>query len=107
VEKVEQVEQIEISSLDLRYESYRMRHEGAEKALLCSISDYGIRDPLEGVDTGGDTRINTGQAQTGLTQRISGFCSMGSSACAVPGSWVSGWCLIARLERMRLWGLFT
>jgi hypothetical protein len=48
---VEKVEQVEVSSLDLRYESYRMRHEGVEKALLCSISDYGIRDPLEGVDT--------------------------------------------------------
>lgn len=44
-------ENIEISGLDLRYESYRMRHEGSEKALLCSISEYGIQEPLEGVDT--------------------------------------------------------
>lgn len=50
------VEQVEISSFDLRYESYRLRHEGAEKALLCSISEYGIRDPLEGVDKA-DRRI--------------------------------------------------
>jgi len=42
---------VEISSFDLRYESYRMRHEGSERALLCSISDYGVREPLEGVDT--------------------------------------------------------
>jgi hypothetical protein len=56
---VEKVEQVEISSLDLRYESYRMRHEGAEKALLCSISDCGIRDPLEGIDTRIDTEGGT------------------------------------------------
>lgn len=50
LEEEEMVEQVEISSFDLRYESYRMRHEGAEKALLGSISESGIREPLEGVD---------------------------------------------------------
>lgn len=45
------VQNIEISDLDLRYESYRMRHEGSEKDLLCSILEYGIQEPLEGVDT--------------------------------------------------------
>jgi len=45
------VQDVEVNSFDLRYESYRLRHEGAERALLCSISDYGIRDPLEGIDT--------------------------------------------------------
>lgn len=44
------IENIEISDLDLRYESYRMRHAGGEKALLCSIAEYGIREPLEGVN---------------------------------------------------------
>lgn len=47
------VQDVEVNSFDLRYESYRLRHEGAERALLCSISDYGIRDPLEGIDTKG------------------------------------------------------
>ena len=46
-------EQIEISSLDLRYEGYRLRSPGAEKRLLASILEHGIRDPLQGVDTGG------------------------------------------------------
>ncbi len=45
------VEQVEISSLDLRYESYRMKHPGAEKGLLFSILENGIRDPLQGVTT--------------------------------------------------------
>ena len=44
------VQNVEITSFDLRYESYRMRHKGSERALLCSISDYGVREPVEGVD---------------------------------------------------------
>jgi len=45
------VEQVEISSLDLRYEDFRMKSPGTEKALLMSIMEKGIRDPLQGVDT--------------------------------------------------------
>ncbi len=48
------VEQVEIAGLDLRYEDFRMKSPGAEKALLFSISEKGIRDPLQGVDTEGD-----------------------------------------------------
>lgn len=48
------VDQIEISSFDLRYEGYRIRSTGAEKALLLSISAHGIREPLQGVDKSGD-----------------------------------------------------
>ena len=44
-------EQVEIASLDLRYEEFRMKSPGAEKALLLSILEKGIRDPLQGVDT--------------------------------------------------------
>lgn len=43
--------EVEISSLDLRYESYRMKNPGTEKILLTSILENGIRDPLQGVDT--------------------------------------------------------
>jgi hypothetical protein len=45
------VDQVEICSFDLRYEGCRMRSAGAEKALLLSILDKGIRDPLQGIDT--------------------------------------------------------
>jgi hypothetical protein len=45
------VQNVEMNSFDLRYESYRLRHKGTELALLRSISDYGIQDPLEGIDT--------------------------------------------------------
>lgn len=45
------MEQIELSSLDLRYEKCRMKSRGYEKILLGSIAEQGIRDPLQGVDT--------------------------------------------------------
>ncbi len=44
---------VEISSFDLRYEGCRMRHDGAERAILSSILEHGIHEPLEGVDTKG------------------------------------------------------
>ena len=50
------VDQVEISSIDLRYEGYRLRSVGAEKALLLSICAQGIREPLAGVDKA-DQRI--------------------------------------------------
>jgi len=50
------MEQVELSSLDLRYQGYRMQNRHAEKTLLMSILEHGIRDPLEGVDTK-DARI--------------------------------------------------
>jgi len=44
-------ETVERSSLDLRYEGYRLRDEAAEARLLASISARGIEEPLAGVDT--------------------------------------------------------
>lgn len=51
------IEQIEISSLDLRYENYRLKCKRVEKTLLVSIIEHGIRDPLQGVDLGDGIRI--------------------------------------------------
>ncbi len=51
------IEQIEISSLDLRYENYRLKSKITEKALLASIIERGIRDPLQGVDLEDGIRI--------------------------------------------------
>ena len=51
------VEQVEISGLDLRYASCRVRSKPAEKMLLDSIITHGIRDPLQGVDTEDGTKI--------------------------------------------------
>lgn len=43
-------ENVELSSLDLRYENYRLRDDGREARLLASIVQRGIEKPLEGVD---------------------------------------------------------
>jgi len=51
------MEQVEISSIDLRYECCRMKSTSAEKALLESILTNGIREPLQGVDTEDGIRI--------------------------------------------------
>lgn len=45
------MEQVELSSFDLRYENCRMKSRVVENILLGSISEHGIRDPLQGVDT--------------------------------------------------------
>jgi len=49
-------ELIELSTMDLRYESYRLRNPPAEVRLLASIVERGIEEPLEGVDVG-ESRI--------------------------------------------------
>jgi hypothetical protein len=42
--------EVELSSLDLRYEHYRMKHPALEARLLAAIAQRGIEEPLEGVD---------------------------------------------------------
>jgi hypothetical protein len=42
---------VERSSLDLRYEGYRLRDNAREARLLASIAERGIEEPLCGVDT--------------------------------------------------------
>ena len=47
------VDQVEISSFDLRYEDCRLKSPQTEKVLLTSILERGIRDPFQGVDVDG------------------------------------------------------
>jgi hypothetical protein len=42
-------QEIELSRLDLRYESHRMRQPSVEARLLSDIAERGIAEPLEGV----------------------------------------------------------
>jgi predicted transcriptional regulator len=44
---------IELSALDRKYESYRMKNPAAEARLLASISERGIEEALEGIDASG------------------------------------------------------
>jgi len=43
-------ESVERSSLDLRYQGYRLRNDASEARLLASIAERGIQQPLRGVD---------------------------------------------------------
>ncbi|MFO7534886.1 MAG: hypothetical protein R6X19_04255 [Kiritimatiellia bacterium] len=47
------VHEVELATLDGRYESYRMRQYAVEARLLASIAERGIAEPLEGVDQDG------------------------------------------------------
>ena len=42
--------EVELGSLDLRYESFRLKAPAVEERLLGSIAQRGIEEPLEGVD---------------------------------------------------------
>ncbi len=44
-------ETVERTSLDLRYQTYRLRNDAAEARLLVSIAERDIEQPLSGVDT--------------------------------------------------------
>ena len=44
-------ENVELSTLDLRYEGHRLRDDAREARLLASVAERGIEEPLEGVDT--------------------------------------------------------
>jgi ParB/RepB/Spo0J family partition protein len=44
-------ENVELTTLDLRYEGHRMREDAREARVLASIAERGIEQPLEGVDT--------------------------------------------------------
>ena len=48
--------EVELTQLDLRYETCRLKHAALEERLLGSIAERGIEEPLEGVDVG-ETRI--------------------------------------------------
>ena len=51
---------VERSSLDLRYQSYRLRNDAAEVRLLASIIERGIQEPLKGVDVPQGRRLLDG-----------------------------------------------
>src|SRR5213078_2037719 len=44
-------QEVELSALDLRYESYRMKNPALEGRMLASIAQRGVEEPLEGVES--------------------------------------------------------
>lgn len=64
------LQNVEISSINLRYQNYRMKHEGVERTLLASISEQGIRDPLEGVDANSERILLNGFKRYRCAQKL-------------------------------------
>jgi hypothetical protein len=64
------VQNVELGSFDLRYESYRLRNKEAEKALLGLILEGGIRDPLEGIDVEGGRILLNGFKRYRCARRL-------------------------------------
>lgn len=62
--------EVELSTLDLRYESYRMRQPAIEARLLASIAERGIEEPLEGVDARGASLLLNGFKRYRCARRL-------------------------------------
>ena len=73
--------EVELSALDLRYESYRMKNPALEARLLASIAQRGIEEPLEGVDRAEQSILLNGfkryRCASKLGIRIAPYASLG------------------------------
>jgi hypothetical protein len=72
---------VELSALDLRYESYRMKNPALEARLLASIAVRGIEEPLEGVDRADGNILLNGfkryRCASKLGIRVAPYASLG------------------------------
>lgn len=77
---------VELSSLDLRYEGYRMKNAGLEGRLLTSMAQRGIDEPLEGVEVQGLSLLLNGfkryRCATKLQLRTVPYASLGQDEAA-------------------------
>lgn len=67
-------ESVERSTLDLRYEGHRLRDDAREARLLASISERGIEEPLEGVDTSEGRFLLNGFKRYRCAQKLGIHC---------------------------------
>src|SRR5919108_584036 len=81
VHRAEMTRSVELSALDLRYESYRMRNPALEARLLASIAERGIEEALEGVDAAGGSILLNGfkryRCALKLRLRMAPYASLG------------------------------
>ena len=77
-------QEVELSALDLRYESYRMKNPALEGRLLASIARRGIEEPLEGVDRADQSILLNGfkryRCARKLGIRVAPYASLGEDA---------------------------
>lgn len=79
-------EEVDLSTFDLRYESYRMRNPAQEARLLASITERGIEEPLEGVDLEGRRVLLNGFKRYRCARKLAlptvPYASLGGDAAA-------------------------
>lgn len=68
-------ESVELSTLDLRYESHRLRDGAREARCLASIAQRGIEQPLEGVDTAGGRFLLNGFKRYRCARKLGIHCA--------------------------------
>src|SRR5437773_7006528 len=77
-------QEVELSALDLRYQSYRMKNPALEARLLASIAVRGIEEPLEGVDRADGNVLLNGfkryRCAWKLGIRVAPYASLGEDA---------------------------
>jgi hypothetical protein len=80
------IRSVELSALDLRYESYRMRNPAVEARLLASIAERGIEEALEGVDAAGASILLNGfkryRCAAKLRIRLAPYAPLGEDEAA-------------------------
>jgi hypothetical protein len=64
------LQNIEISELDLRYESFRIKNPVCERKLLASVQENGIREPLWGADVTGKRIVLDGFKRLRCARRL-------------------------------------
>lgn len=78
--------EIELSSLDFRYEGHRMRVRSVEARLLAEISERGIIEPVEGVDIDGVRVLLNGFKRCRCARKLGigvvPYCSLGADEAA-------------------------
>lgn len=86
VRRAEMARSVELATLDLRYESYRMKNPVVEARLLAAIAERGIEEALEGVDTAGGSILLNGfkryRCAAKLRIRMAPYASLGEDEAA-------------------------
>jgi hypothetical protein len=80
------IRSVELCSLDTRYEGYRIKNKAAERALLASISENGIREALQGAEVEGNRILLDGFKRYRCAKKLGigivPFFSLGADAAA-------------------------
>ncbi len=78
--------EVELSTLDVRYEGYRLKQAAQEKRLLDSIAHRGIEESLEGVEVGGARILLNGFKRYRCARKLRlptvPYCSLGQEVAA-------------------------